>query len=259
MRLLRQQTTIPVPEVYSFDASFKNDVDCPYIMMEYLQGCPLHELWFRKSSQERFRKRVLQELAAAMAQLQAFTFSQGGSLRFDSKGNIAGVGRCRVADLHAEYEKLNHDDDYDGSPIFCAKGPFNNANSFMKFSLNRRGPIQAAPVKLHKGVHDLLGEFIDWIPHDEQSHFVLTHPDYALQNILVSEDGALQGIIDWDGVAAVSRCMGQYPLWLMRDWQPSTYSYNVKIRKLRDLDGQLEDTPDQLQAYRELYTLFREQ
>ena len=178
-------------------------------LREYLQGRPLHELWFQPSSSlENVRERIQRELAVAMAQLHAFIFSQGGSLRFDSEGNVAGIGPCRGCDLAAEYEKLSHDEDYDGSPVFCAKGPFNDAKSFMRFSLNRRGPIQAAPAKLHKGVHALLGKLIDWIRCDERSQFVLTHPDFAMQNILVSEDGALQGVIDWDGVAAVPRCMG---------------------------------------------------
>lgn len=266
MLLLRRETTIQVPEVYAFDASLNNDIKCPFIMMEHLHGRPLHELWFQplssQSTVEQFRKRILQELAEAMAQLNALTFGQGGSLVFDGEGKVAGVGPCRIADLIAQNHKLCHDDDYDGSPIFCAKGPFSDVKSFMKFSLDRHGPLQATPAKLHKEVHKLLGKFIDWLPCDgtlEKSPFVLTHPDYALQNILVSKDGALQGIIDWDGAAAVPRCMGQYPLWLMRDWDPAAYNYDVQTGSLCDPDGQLEDTPEQLSMYRQLYAQFMQQ
>ena len=265
MRLLRRQTTIPVPEVYSFDSSLDNDINCPFIMMEYLSGRPLHELWFQPSSPqskvEQFRKRVLQELAAAMAQLNAFTFDQGGSLLFDNEGNVAGVGASKVADMATQYDKLFHDEGYDGFPIFCSKGPFNDAKSFLKFSLDRHGPLEAAPVKLHKGVHKLLRKFIDWTPCDSSTktaQFVLTHPDYAFQNVLVSEDGALQGIIDWDGAAAVPCWVGQYPLFLMRDWDPSTYNYDVKAGRLCDPDGRLEDNPEQLRNYRELYAQLME-
>ena len=83
MRLVRRDTNIPVPDVYSFDASLDNEAHCPFIMMEYLQGRPLYELWFQRSSdaaQKRFRTRVLQELAAAMAQLNNLRYSEGGSL-----------------------------------------------------------------------------------------------------------------------------------------------------------------------------------
>lgn len=46
-----------------------------------------------------------------------------------------------------------------------------------------------------------------WIPeptpkagHYDQKPFVLSHPDMDIQNFLVSSSGALQAIIDWDGV-----------------------------------------------------------
>lgn len=42
MRLLRQ-SGLPVPEVYSFEASTDNALDCPFILMEHMRGRPLHE------------------------------------------------------------------------------------------------------------------------------------------------------------------------------------------------------------------------
>jgi len=265
MRLLKRETTILVPEVYSFDASLNNDVNCPFIMMEYIQGRPLYELWFQPSScdaaMKQFRERILGDLAAAMAQLSSFTFHRGGSLRFDSEGRISDFGPSRVLDLGAQYDKMNSGD-YDGSPIFCVKGPFDDAKSFLKFNLDRRGPIKANPARFHRGNHMLLRQFMDWISTNqsmEEPQFVLTHPDYALQNILVSEDGTLRGIIDWDGVAAIPRCMGQYPLWLMRDWDPASYNYDIKTGKLCDPDGQWENTPEELESYRKLYARSMEQ
>jgi len=265
MRLLKRETTILVPEVYSFDASLNNDVNCPFIMMEYIQGRPLYELWFQPSScdaaMKQFRERILGDLAAAMAQLSSFTLHRGGSLRFDSEGRISDFGPSRVLDLGAQYDKMNSGD-YDGSPIFCVKGPFDDAKSFLKFNLDRRGPIKANPARFHRGNHMLLRQFMDWISTNqsmEEPQFVLTHPDYALQNILVSEDGTLRGIIDWDGVAAIPRCMGQYPLWLMRDWDPASYNYDYKTGKLCDPDGQWENTPEELESYRKLYARSMEQ
>ena len=252
MRLIRRQTGIPVPEVYAFDSSMDNDIKCPFIMMEHIQGQPLSRLWFQQSVPKKtvhqFRKRVLKQLAAAMAQLRTFEFRQGGSLRFNNEGEILGMGPSRVADLASQSN--------DCLPVFCAKGPFNDTESFLKFNLDRVGPMQGHPVRFNRGVHTLLGKFMEWIPSrmaTDEAEFVLSHPDYALQNILVSEDGELRGIIDWDGVAAVPRCVGQYPLWLMRDWDLANYNYNIKTGTGRDPYGQSENTPEQLQAFRELY------
>ena len=42
MRYLRRNS-IPVPEVYSFEASIDNALGCPFILMEYVQGRRLYE------------------------------------------------------------------------------------------------------------------------------------------------------------------------------------------------------------------------
>ena len=57
--------------------------------------------------------------------------------------------------------------------------------------------------------------------------FVLLHPDFDIQNFIVSEEGDLQGIIDWDGFTVAPRSLGneRYPGWLSRDWDSDMYGY----------------------------------
>ncbi|EDN04842.1 predicted protein [Histoplasma mississippiense (nom. inval.)] len=50
----------------------------------------------------------------------------------------------------------------------------------------------------------MLRLFFDLVcPEDQgqQTEFVLTHPDYGIQNVMVSEDGRLLALIDWDGAS----------------------------------------------------------
>jgi hypothetical protein len=54
----------------------------------------------------------------------------------------------------------------------------------------------------------MLRLFLSWIPLIDPRDFVLSHPDFGFQNILVAEDGSLRGPIDRDGVAVVPRCVG---------------------------------------------------
>ena len=42
MRILRQ-SGLPVPEVYSFEASIDNALGCPFILMEHMRGRPVYE------------------------------------------------------------------------------------------------------------------------------------------------------------------------------------------------------------------------
>lgn len=46
MRLIKRETSVPVPEVYAFDATISNELGCPYILMEMIHGKPLYEVWF---------------------------------------------------------------------------------------------------------------------------------------------------------------------------------------------------------------------
>ncbi|MCJ1347382.1 hypothetical protein MMC31_005607 [Peltigera leucophlebia] len=52
MRLIKREITLPIPEVYSFNASTHNDLGCPFILMEYIKAVPLHEIWFEETARE---------------------------------------------------------------------------------------------------------------------------------------------------------------------------------------------------------------
>ena len=48
--------------------------------------------------------------------------------------------------------------------------------------------------------------------------FILSHPDFDSQNVLVDDDGAITGIIDWDNVDVRPRQVAAaYPMWLTVD------------------------------------------
>ena len=77
------------------------------------------------------------------------------------------------------------------------------------------------------GIDKFLGMFIDWAPlnAEDAEDFVLSHPDFDIQNFLVYPEEKLCGIIGWDGAAVVPRCIGNrsLPGWLTRDWDPAIY------------------------------------
>lgn len=262
MRLIKRETTVPIPEVYSFNASTHNDLGCPFILMEYIEAVPLQEVWFEETSSkamtEQRRAQILQDVAAAVVQLNQFAYRQGGRLLFDDEGNPASVEATRELDMASILDRLQTDDS-DESFIFCELGPFTDSKAFILSMLDRRLP---PPDQFTQGVFKLLRLFIDWFLCTDcalESEFVLSHPDLDIQNILVSPEGELRGIIDWDGVGTVPRCIGneRYPSWLTRDWDPAKYAYR---------DGRAEDdaqchenSPEELARYRAMYAEFMEQ
>jgi hypothetical protein len=72
---------------------------------------------------------------------------------------------------------------------------------------------------------------------------------------IVQEDGSLAAIIDWDGIAAVPRCVGneKFPSWLTRDWDTAKYAYG---RTFEDGEPTSEDSPSHLARYRSMYVRF---
>lgn len=264
MQLLKRDTSIPLPEVYSFDATLENELNCAYILMEYVCGVPLHDVWFNQHSSEEeaenLKVRSLRDVAKAMVQLNKFDFTQGGAPIFDDEGcTVNGVGPAIKLDNSAMLDRLEKEDD-DETAIFCELGPFDDVKSYFLAMLDRREP---PPYNHDQGVYKLLRLFIDWLvpffaPKISGSpRFVLSHPDLNFQNVLVSdEDGRLCGLIDWDGIAAVPRCIGneRYPSWLTRDWEPDTYGYKEGEAE----EGAIinENSPDELTKYREMYVQF---
>lgn len=264
MRYLRKITTIPIPEVFSFSESCDNELNCPFILMKYIDGKPLYDIWFDKTQPndvvEARRTKSLQGLAAAMVQLGQVSFEQAGSLFFselngDIDTNSLEIGSLRLVNNFAMLERMK--DDNDGLPIYLEAGPFQNLQPYFTALLNYRE--EAPKTYFARGQLILLRMLLGWIPEpelrDECKPLVLAHPDLDIQNVLVAEDGTLQAIIDWDGVCSVPRAIGneRFPSWLTRDWDPAMYGWSEDMERGIEPLGLWEDSPETLRKYRSIY------
>ncbi|RJE23087.1 hypothetical protein PHISCL_04577 [Aspergillus sclerotialis] len=101
MHFIRKNTTIPVPEIYTFDTSKDTIIGTPYIAMSFIEGEPVCSLWFKEigpTPREERRHRILRSIAQAMSQLHAFSFEKAGSLRFsrEPKAGAVTIDPCYV-------------------------------------------------------------------------------------------------------------------------------------------------------------------
>ncbi|OQE20218.1 hypothetical protein PENFLA_c017G09570 [Penicillium flavigenum] len=198
MMMLRRETTIPIPEVFSYNNTCKNKLKVPFILMEFIDARPLYEVWHDRESPKEVvqarRTRCLQDIAAAYLQLGKYTFNEYGPLKFDDQDCLTGV-------------------------VPVKNDPFSGFREACTSLLDQWGVPKGAA---------------------EAS----------------SDDGSVRAILDWHGAYANQPIIGneQYPLWLMRDWDPTAYMWSEDMeRRDHDEDYMREDSPDTLEFYRNVY------
>ncbi|KAI4268320.1 MAG: hypothetical protein LQ337_007911 [Flavoplaca oasis] len=266
MKLIYNNSSIPVPRIYGYDPTPNNPIKYPYIMMERITGTPLHHYWFHhegladskdifwEQALEDFRERALKDLAIMMVQLNSFTFTKVGAVHYNAITKQMDVGPYKKVDYYAENKRPSSVDD--DETTFVEQGPFRDPKQYFLASLDNENNTELP--HMVQGERKLLRLFIDWFfqaTSDDNSDFVLMHPDFNLQNVLVGKDGSLKGLVDWDGVAAVPRCIGPetLPLWLTPDWDPHWYNYDTEAQCAIDEDDYPEMSPEELDVYREKY------
>jgi hypothetical protein len=120
----------------------------------------------------------------------------------------------RELDQKAMLDRCFMDEDPDDDPLYevCSVGPFSDPKAYYTCILDLHPEPKSRPFLRAMAV--LLREPVGWVPEPEgDKGLVLAHPDFDIQNVIVSEEGELRGLIDWDGVAALPRSLGneRYP------------------------------------------------
>ena len=254
MQFIKQNTDIPVPEVVHYDVTFENELGAPFIMMTALEGKPSYEVWYDTTCDpatlQRRRENILKSIATAMIKLRFFSASKSGELEFEHAATTTediSTGKLRVKDirnLHSVHLSGTSED-----IMFSDLGPFSHTQDYFRSLALDSLPNRPFP-DFARGQQKLLQIMIDAVPVVENEQFVLAHPDFDVQNFLVSQEGFLTGVLDWDGVAAYPRCLGyaRYPSWITRDWDPLAYMYGSEKPGWHK-----KDPPETLRKFRRLY------
>ncbi|KGO74995.1 Aminoglycoside phosphotransferase [Penicillium italicum] len=233
MIMLRRETTIPIPEVFSYDNTCTNKLKVPFILMEFIDARPLSDVWHDRESPEEIvqarRTRCLQDIAAAYLQLGKYTFNESTPLRFDDQDCLIGV-------------------------VPVKEDPFSGLKEEYTSNLGWQGEGKDS---FDRGLLKILRMFADWTPEPSGGKsFVLSHANPNIFSFLVSEDGSVRAILDWHGAGPEPPSIGNeaYPLWLMRDWDPTVYRWTEEMDQgINDENYFWEDSPDKLEFYRNVY------
>ena len=252
MRLVNEETAIPVPEVYACDPSTSNLIGAPYIAISFVSGRSVSSTWFDDTGPvplEERRLNTLDTLARAMSQLQKFQFPMIGSL--ESEDGIP-ESRTKIGPCYRWDEGIFGDENYGMNLQVDEFGPFQTSKSYLRHHARHySNPTKKS--QLATGSRALLDLIISALPSSTErassnrETFVLSLPDFDSQNVMVDDQGNLTGLIDWDNVQTVPGFLGyaSFPGWITRDWDPIIYSYPINKDR--------ENSPEELKRYRQRY------
>ena len=208
---IRSSTSIPIPEVFTWELSRENPVRVPYHLESFIEGRPLAERWASQLAEdEPMRMKILRNLVGLMSQLHTLKFDGIGSLVFESNDAIPRVGA--VIKMKEDLDKMLEGTDVWGTVSIY--GPFHSTKTYL---LAMADDPKEVPKKQEwtKAELSILHQAIDSIPQDLDTpqSFCLGHPDFNYQNIFINEEGEMTGLTDWDGIHTLPRALGfaRYP------------------------------------------------
>jgi aminoglycoside phosphotransferase (APT) family kinase protein len=227
-----QLPEFPVPGIVALDTSFGNEIGAPFVAETFMAGKSAYNVWYEKTKdglydyhssdfpspeRERIRINFLQSLAKYMAQLHSLEFDSTGMLQFErndpKKPKIGPFHdwRSRIDESQRKYVVHNvctTSAEYYATHLRTKCLP-SHIPKTKALSMIMESIFQSAPFNQSKKHEE-----------DEKETFTFLHDDLDLQNILCTDTGEVTGIIDWDKVSAVPRCVGatSVPIFLREDW-----------------------------------------
>jgi hypothetical protein len=195
----------------AYDCSHANELGFEWILMERMPGRPLADIW-RSMTWPR-KEKLAAEIAHYSAELFSKRLSRIGNLFFaEQYGNgPAKFVLGRIVSMQFFWgDHFTHN---------VPRGPFDSSAEWLRARLrlnqldcektiresNDEDDIEEAEKTLHV-VNRLIKATSLVFADDSKVPTVLLHDDLSQHNILVNDDGELQGIIDWECTSAV-------PLW----------------------------------------------
>ena len=191
MVYVKNNTTIPVPQVFGFSATPHPGVGCRYILMESLPGTPGTGR-FTEFVPNDHKKKTFAQLADIKVQLS--------KLRFPRIGRLLGGGLTMQESYTIEAFR----------PVGCLYsepcGPFDSAIDYY-FSIRRRDLDMAMRDDNSHITQDqrfgawLRVQAVPIIVQTEFNHgpFPLHHPDLNIANLMFDDEFNITGVIDWTG------------------------------------------------------------
>ncbi|EIM86207.1 uncharacterized protein STEHIDRAFT_34038, partial [Stereum hirsutum FP-91666 SS1] len=248
-RYITSHTSIPIPSIHHFSLDCDNPISHPFTIMDFIPGTPLSKSLANKEWMTNTKRTyIFEQLAKWMTELSSLEFDEIGPLDVDPTTGVAHVVPFPDGSSLVKTE-LGDSSAVQGSQrVAQSAGPFSSTHALLSYQLSLRRQTEDSPKLrlLQLFSTALLDPELDGPP------FTLRPPDFESQNVLVTDDGTITALIDWDGVCTCPRQGGAaaYPSWLTTDWDPLYYGWYEGASAEHNARY---DSPAELASYREMY------
>ncbi|KAJ6016372.1 hypothetical protein N7540_010963 [Penicillium herquei] len=262
---------IPVPRIFGYSSTESNSAGTEYIFMEFVRGTNLGDIWFTLT--ERQRAKLMTSLVQLESQIFALRFPASGSIYYSR--DLSEENR-RVM-LPSQYSNIdtNNDNDFCIGPatslglwygkrsvLSADRGPYGDCLSALTGGAEKEIAYLTRFGRALQPIQRLRREIYDYEPQSHWEHMttlekylqiaphliphkipalcrpVLRHPDLQPNNIFVSDDLEICGLIDWQHTTAL-------PLFLQCGIPKSLQNYGDEISESLQIPS-LPDNFDEL-------------
>lgn len=249
MKVVREHTTIPVPQVFCFEVSADQPFGYPYMLMEALDGRTFPE-GLATAIPVQHRAKVAKQLANVFSELQNLTFSRIGRLWCGEN-----------ADEPVKVVKM---------VWHALSGPLDTSLEYFYHQIQEDN--QDIMYRMHPGDPDWLTAC--WVLKSSLAHmiiedrvrgpFPLIHFGLQSRNMLFDDEYNLTGLIDWTcAQAAPLEQLSVFDEFFMSDDinHPTAELKRLVVESLREMERGREekpplDSPDMdMTSYQDLTTL----
>ena len=190
-RLVRERTTIPVPEIHGWSSRDDNEAGCPYMFMDFIEGISLGDCLQDLSPEK--TSNIIYEWGMYTWELTRLTFPAIGCLGTHPETQRIAVKKYISAG--------SVDQGRDAiSPFY--RGPYTSVSDYL-FGISTLKKM--APRDDLSYDRFSFGTYLESLipfalkPECNKGPFYLSHDDFNVQNILVDPvEGRITAIIDWD-------------------------------------------------------------
>ncbi|KAI0311163.1 kinase-like domain-containing protein [Amylostereum chailletii] len=226
IRFIKDNTNVPVAEIYGYDVSAYNPVGTTYTLQECIQGDVMSERWFTMTLEQ--QSRAITSFATHLGQILSLSFNSFGSLVHRGTETVVDCQPPPLETLSRYYPATESGPWPADRPLAFIEAQaireylwlssssgcqlFASWRSKMYPSEDQSKSLPAFIEFSYRLIHLVRNACISYPLPDQLHKPTLMHGDLHLSNVLVSEDdpGVISGIVDWD----FSRIV---PLWAAYD------------------------------------------